>query len=130
MSTTTMRRNVATLDRWHAFAQTIKHARLAHGWPMRTFARLSGISLGYLGLIETSRCPPPSDAVLTRMAEVLEIPVQTLLIAAGRLPPATLLAFWSHPAVPPVLSTIPGMTLDDAQTFCQQMRASLQSTSA
>jgi transcriptional regulator with XRE-family HTH domain len=130
MSTSTMRRNVATLDRWHAFAQTIKHARLAHGWSMRTFARLSGISLGYLGLIETSRCPPPSDEVLTRMAEVLEIPFHTLLIGAGLLPPATLFAFWSHPAIPPVLSTIPGMTLDQAQTFCQQMRASLQSTSA
>src|SRR5215475_1466752 len=128
MSTTAMRRHVATLDRWHTFAHTIKQARLAHGWPMRTFARMAGISLGSLGLIETSRCPPPSDAVLTRMAEVLEIPAQTLLIAAGRLPPATLLAFWSHPAVPPVLTTLPGMTLDDAQIFCAHMCATLQPT--
>jgi hypothetical protein len=33
--------------------------------------------------------------------------------------------FWQHPAVPPILSTIPGMTLPDAQTFCQQMVASM-----
>jgi transcriptional regulator with XRE-family HTH domain len=128
MSTTSMRRNIATLNRWHALAHTIKHARLARGWPMRQFARLSGIFLGYLGLIEASRCPPPSDAVLMRMAEVLDIPAQTLLLAAGRLPPATLLAFWSHPAIPPVLSTIPGMTLDDAQAFCAHMCATLQPT--
>jgi transcriptional regulator with XRE-family HTH domain len=121
--------SATTLEQWQAFAQLIKTHRVAHRWPMRTFARMSGISLGYLGFLETAKAPPPSDAVLMRIAELLEIPTQTLFTMAGRLPPDILSQFWQHPAVPPVLSTIPGMTLDDAQTFCRQVLASMpQST--
>jgi transcriptional regulator with XRE-family HTH domain len=123
--------STTTIEQWHDFARTIKEHRIAHGWPMRTFARMSGISLGYLGFLETAKAPPPSDAVLMRMAELLEIPTQTLFTMAGRLPPDILSQFWQHPAVPPVLSTIPGMTLEDAQTFCRQVLASIsQSTPA
>jgi transcriptional regulator with XRE-family HTH domain len=117
--------SATTLEHWQPFAQVIKTHRVAHRWPMRKFARMSGISLGYLGLLETSRCPPPSDTVLTKMAELLEIPASTLFAMAGRLPPDILSEFWRHPAVSPVLSTIPGMTLEDAQTFCRQVLASL-----
>jgi transcriptional regulator with XRE-family HTH domain len=117
-----------TLEQWQPFAQTIKARRIAHRWPMRTFARMSGISLGYLGFLETAKAPPPSDAVLMRIAELLEIPTPTLFAMAGRLPSDILLEFWKHPAVSPVLSTIPGMTLDDAQTFCRQVLASLHPT--
>jgi transcriptional regulator with XRE-family HTH domain len=123
--------SATTIEQWHAFARTIKERRIAHGWPMRKFSRMAGISLGYLGFLETARCPPPSDAILLKMAELLDIPSQTLFAMAGRLPPDILLEFWQHPAVPPVLSTIPGMTLEDAQTFCRQVLASLpQSTPA
>ena len=92
---------------------------------------MAGISLGYLGLLETAKVPPPSDTVLTRLAELLEIPTPTLFAMAGRLPTHILFEFWGHPAVSPVLSTIPGMTLADAQTFCRQVIASRpQSTPA
>ena len=112
-----------------AFGASIRTLRLAHGWTLRGFARQIPIAASYQSLIESGAVSLPSDAVITRMAELLEVPEQTLFIQAGRLPPAVLLAFWSHPAVPPVLSTIPGMTLDDAQTFCSHILASLsQST--
>jgi hypothetical protein len=39
-----------------------------------------------------------------------------------------MLAFWAHPAIPPILSTIPGMSLEDAQTFCQQVVAALRTS--
>jgi transcriptional regulator with XRE-family HTH domain len=116
------------LEHWQPFAQTIKARRSAHRWPMRTFARMSGISLGYLGFLETAKAPPPSDAILIRIAELLEIPIPTLFAMAGRLPPDILSEFWKHPAVSPVLSTIPGMTLADAQTFCRQVLAALHPT--
>jgi transcriptional regulator with XRE-family HTH domain len=118
---TTMSRNLVVLDQWRPFAQTIKQGRVAHGWPMRTCARKVGISLGYLGFLETAKTPPPSDAVLLKMAALLEIPTSTLFALAGRLPPEVTPTFWQHPAIPPILSTIPGMTLQDAQTFCQQV---------
>ena len=123
--------STSTLEHWGTFARTIKDGRMAHGWPMRKFARMSGISLGYLGLLETARCGPPSDAILLRIADLLEIPTSTLFAMAGRLPPDILAEFWQHPAISPVLSTIPGMTLADAQTFCHLVVASLpQSTPA
>jgi HTH-type transcriptional regulator, competence development regulator len=125
MSATAVARNVATRAEWQTFAQTVKQGRVTRGWPMRTFARMAGISLGYLGLIETARCAPPSDEVLMRMAVCLEIPPVTLFALAGRLPPDVTAEFWQHPAIPPILSTMQGMTLADAQTFCQHMRASL-----
>jgi len=62
------------------------------------------------------------------MAEVLEIPVNHLLVRAGKLPPSTMLTFWEHPAIPPILSTIPEMSLDDAQMFCQQVAAALRTS--
>jgi transcriptional regulator with XRE-family HTH domain len=110
-----------TLDQWLTFGRTIKDARVAHGWPLRKFARMAGISFGYLGFLETAKAPPPSDAVLMRMAELLEIPAPTLFALAGRLPPDVTTKFWEHPAVPAILSTVPGMTLADAQTFCAQI---------
>ncbi len=115
---------------WQVFGAALKALRTSQQWGLRPFARRVSIDPGYLCLIEAGKTAPPSDAVITRMAELLEVPQQTLLIHAGRLPPDILVAFWSHPAIPPVLSTIPGMTLDQAQTFCQQMLASLPSTLA
>jgi transcriptional regulator with XRE-family HTH domain len=115
---------------WQVFGASLKSMRTAHQWGLRPFARAVSIDPGYLCLIEAGKTAPPSDAILRRMAALLEVSEQQLLIQAGRLPPAILLAFWSHPAIPPVLSTLPGMTLDQAQTFCQQRLASLPSTSA
>ena len=112
---------------WQVFGASLKSLRLSHRWGLRPFARTIHLDPGYLCLIEAGKTAPPSDAVLARMAEVLDVPEQTLLIQAGRLPPDILVAFWSHPAVPPVLSTIPGMTLEDAQTFCRQVLVSLAS---
>lgn len=108
-------------EHMQSFGQTIKAGRVSHGWTMRTFARMAGISHPYLCNLESDRESPPSNAVLMKMAECLDIPVQTLFAQAGRLPPDVLSEFWQHPAIPPILSTIPGMTLPDAQTFCAQV---------
>ena len=111
-------------EHWQAFGQTIKDGRLARGWPMRKFARMVGISFGYLCNLELAKVPPPSNAVLLKMAEALDIPYQTLFAQAGRLPPEITSQFWDHPAIPPILSTV-GMSLSDAQTLCRQVLASL-----
>jgi transcriptional regulator with XRE-family HTH domain len=99
--------------------------RAAHQWGLRPFARAVNIDPGYLCLIESGKTAPPSDEFLMRMAALLDVPVSTLFATAGRLPPDITSQFWQHLAVPPILSTIPGMTLADAQTFCQQVLDSL-----
>jgi transcriptional regulator with XRE-family HTH domain len=119
------------VEHWREFGELIKAHRLRRGYTLRGFARDVPIAPSYQCFIESGQVPPPSDAVLQRMAELLEIPAHTLLTQAGRLPPDILSAFWQHPAILPILSTIPGMTLDDAQRFCRQVLTSLpQSTPA
>jgi HTH-type transcriptional regulator, competence development regulator len=109
----------------NVFGDTIKARRLARGYTLRGFARAVPIAASYQSFIESGAVPPPSDTVIERMAELLDMPAHTLLIQAGRLPPDVLRALWQHPAMPAILSTLPGMNLDDAQTFCCQVTASL-----
>jgi transcriptional regulator with XRE-family HTH domain len=111
------------------FGEAVKRLRETQGWTLRTFARELAIAPSYQSMIESGQVPPPSDTLICRMAGLLDVPHNSLLTKAGRLSTVTLLAFWQHPAIPPVLSTLPGMTLEDAQTFCHQVLASMpQST--
>ncbi len=107
------------------FGSEIRLCRQAKGMGLRQFARAIPTSPSYVCMIENGRGSQPSAELLCRMAEVLEIPPTRLFVALGKLPPDMLQAFWQHPAVPAILSTIPGMTLDDAQTFCRHVLASL-----
>ena len=117
----------STVEQWREFGTSIKSLRESRGWGLRPFARAIRIAPSYQSFIESGHVPPPSNEKILRMAEVLDLPAQHLLSQAGRLPPDVLLAFWQHPAIPPILSTIPGMTLEDAHTFCRQVLASLPS---
>jgi transcriptional regulator with XRE-family HTH domain len=110
---------------WEVFGTNLRSMRLTHGWGQRPFARAIKIDPGYLNLVEHGKVAPPSDEFLLRIVDLLQIPPSTLFSLAGRLPPQTLHAFWEHPAIPPILSTLPGMTLPDAQTFCRQVLATL-----
>lgn len=119
----------SSVQQWRDFGASIKSLRESRGWGLRPFARAIRIAPSYQCFIESGQVAPPSNDKISRMAEVLEVPAQQLFTMAGRLPPDVLLQFWQHPAVPPILSTIPGMSLDDAQTFCRQVLASLPSSS-
>jgi transcriptional regulator with XRE-family HTH domain len=107
------------------FGEAVKRLRVTQGWTLRAFARELAIAPSYQSMIESGQVPPPSDPLICRTADLLDVSHNTLLAKAGRLSGDTLLAFWQHLAVPPVLSTTPGMTLEDAQTFCRQVLASL-----
>jgi transcriptional regulator with XRE-family HTH domain len=120
-------RSVA-VEHWHAFGALVHTYRQAQEWSLRGLARALAITPSYLSMIEAGLVAPPSDAVIQLLAEQLAVPANTLFATAGRLAPAIIQAFWQHPAVAPVLSTIPGMTLEDAQTFCRQVLASLTSS--
>ena len=120
-------RSVA-VEHWQAFGAELRSLRQAKGMGLRQFAREIPLTSGYQCNLEYGLVAPPSVPVIYRMAEVLEIPANHLLAKAGKLPPSTMLAFWDHPAIPPILSTIPGMSLKDAQIFCQQVVAVLRTT--
>jgi transcriptional regulator with XRE-family HTH domain len=117
-------RSVA-VEHWQKFGTELRSLRQAKGMGLRQFAREIPLTSGYQCNLEYGLVAPPSVSVIYRMAEVLEIPATHLLAKAGKLPPSTMLAFWDHPAIPPILSTIPGMSLEDAQMFCRQIVAML-----
>jgi transcriptional regulator with XRE-family HTH domain len=115
-------------EHWQTFGTELRSLRQAKGMGLRQFAREIPLTSGYQCNLEFGLVAPPSVSVISRMAEVLEIPANHLLAKAGKLPPATMLAFWEHPAIPPILSTMPGMSLEDAQWFCQQVIATLRTS--
>jgi transcriptional regulator with XRE-family HTH domain len=115
-------------EHWQKFGAALRSLRQAKGMGLRQFAREIPASPSHICHLEYGRGVQPSVELLYRMAEVLEIPANHLLAKAGKLPPATMLAFWDHPAIPLILSTIPGMSLEDAQMFCQQVVATLRTS--
>ena len=64
----------AAVERWRVFGSLIQTHRLTHGWTLRGFARMLPTSPSYICYIESGRVPPPSDAIIRRMADVLDIP--------------------------------------------------------
>jgi transcriptional regulator with XRE-family HTH domain len=104
---------------WKEFGEYLREQRIAHGFTLRGLAREWPTVHSYLGNIEQGIVRPPSVQMIVRLAELLEIPPTRLLAKAGKLHPSTLHALWAHPAIPPILSTLPGMSLDDAQMFCR-----------
>jgi transcriptional regulator with XRE-family HTH domain len=106
----------------------LRSLRQAKGMGLRQFARALPASPSHICNIESGPAAQPSVKLLCRMAEVLEVPSIRFLANVGKLPPATMMAFWQHPAIPPILSTLPEMTLEDAQTFCQQVVAALRTS--
>jgi transcriptional regulator with XRE-family HTH domain len=100
------------VEHWQKFGIELRSLRQAKGMGLRQFARAIPLTSGYQCNLEYGLVAPPSVPVIYRMAEVLDIPLTHLLAKAGKLPPATMRAFWEHPAIPPILSTIPGMSLE------------------
>jgi transcriptional regulator with XRE-family HTH domain len=115
-------------EHWQQFGAELRSLRQAKGMGLRQFARTVPVSPSYVCHLESGRGAQPSIELLCRMADVLEIPAIRLLTRVGKLPPSTMLAFWAHPAIPPILSTIPGMSLEDAEMFCQQVVAALKTS--
>lgn len=67
------------------FAEFIKARRTELGLSLRTAAGRAGVDVAHLSRVEAG-ASPPSDALVQRLADVLEVPVDELLLVAGRLP--------------------------------------------
>jgi transcriptional regulator with XRE-family HTH domain len=112
---------------WKEFGRYLREQRIAHGFTLRGLARDIPVVHSYLGNVEQGIVRPPSVRIIVRVAELLEVPPTPLLAKAGKLHPSTLHALWTHPALPPILSTLPGMSLEDAQTYCHLVAANVHS---
>jgi transcriptional regulator with XRE-family HTH domain len=115
----------APIEPWREFGAYLRALREARAWTLRSLARAAAVAPGYLSGIERGVLAPPSVRVMCRLAELLEVPAHELLSRAGKMERTTWKALFSHPAIVPILSTIPPMTLEHATMFCERYVAEL-----
>jgi transcriptional regulator with XRE-family HTH domain len=68
-----------------SLGQRIKQERLKRGLTQRELADAVGITVPYMSKIEANR-ETPTDEKLVRVAEVLRLNADELILAAGRMP--------------------------------------------
>jgi transcriptional regulator with XRE-family HTH domain len=90
------------VEHWRHFGAHLRQLRQAQGWTLRQFAKAVGIAPGYQCTIEQGLAAPPSLAILERMAEALDLPLNHLCVHAGKLSRAT---WWSVRESPPRIWT-------------------------
>jgi transcriptional regulator with XRE-family HTH domain len=86
-----------------------------------------GIAPSYESNIESGHAPPPSEEIISRMATVLNLRPNILLVRAGKLSSSTLRWFWLQSAVLETLACASGLTEKDAQMYVVASLAELKS---
>jgi transcriptional regulator with XRE-family HTH domain len=107
------------------FGAYIRERRQAKRIGLRAFAEVIGLDAGHLSNIEHARVTPPSEPIIIKMSEVLEVPVGALLARAGRLGPDDVQRFWASPLIPSLVMSSTGWTQDEAAMFQETVLASL-----
>lgn len=64
-------------------AERLKALRTERDLTLRELADRSGLSNGYISLLENGKVESPSAAVLSKLAKALDVPLSDLLRAAG-----------------------------------------------
>ena len=70
------------------FGQRIRELRVAKGLSQPQVAESAGIDVTYLSKIENERVPPPSEDVISKLAQVFKCNQEDLLLLGNRLPGA------------------------------------------
>jgi transcriptional regulator with XRE-family HTH domain len=79
-------------------AEMVKARRLAAKLSVRQLALQAKLSSTYLHRFESGKLDsPPSEAALLRLAQVLGIALDELLVAAGRIPDDVVVTLLQHP---------------------------------
>ena len=69
-----------------SFGARLRELRKRAGLSQRELARRVGIDFTYLSKIESGAMPPPSEKILSRLADALNVGREELQIIAGKLP--------------------------------------------
>lgn len=73
----------------NAFGQRVRELRNAKGYSLRELAPLVDVGFSYLSKVERGRLDfgnSPSESLIHRLAAVLEVDEDELLLMAGRIP--------------------------------------------
>ena len=68
------------------FGQTIKNARKEKHITQRDLAKIIDVDFSYISKIETGALEPPSEAVIIKIAKILELDSNELFILAKKVP--------------------------------------------
>lgn len=68
------------------FGYWVQSLRKAKGKTQREVAAAAGIDFTYLSKLEHGKDPAPSEDLIARLAQVLEVPAEYLQAAAGKIP--------------------------------------------
>jgi transcriptional regulator with XRE-family HTH domain len=108
------------------FGNYVRERRRAKQLTLRACAQAIGLNPGHLSNIENGRATAPtSDETLLKWAEMLDVPVGTLLARAGRLGPDDLRRFWTSPLIPALIMSSAGWDETSAKLFQETVLASL-----
>lgn len=122
-----MRSSGENIDGSLTFGAFLREQRETQGLTLRKFAELCGVAASYVSNIESGSMPPPSQPIIERMAIVLNLRPNLLLVRAGKLSSSTWRWFWSQPAALETLACASGMTEKDSRIFVLTSLAELKS---
>jgi transcriptional regulator with XRE-family HTH domain len=112
-----MRSLVENTSSVQTFGGYVKEQRESKRFSLRQFAQMVGIAPSYQSNIESNAAAPPSPEVISRMAQVLGLRENLLLVRAGKLQTSTWRWFWSQPAAIELLGCASGLTERDALVY-------------
>jgi cytoskeletal protein RodZ len=115
---------VTRTSRGTTLGQVLRRARDERSLTLRDVQRATGISNGYLSLLESDSVKNPSPNYLAQLAETLSLPYVQLLQLAGYAVPETAGGAADASTTAPVLSDLSDDELTQVDTFVRFLRAS------
>ena len=97
----------------HGFGGRLRKERLNHGYSLRKFAELLGVSSTYLSQVEQQRYAPVTASRAARIAEILGDDPDYWIGLADRIPEDLEPIIRRHPTTMPALIRIAGQLSDD-----------------
>src|SRR5258706_505245 len=109
-----------------SFGRVLREQRKLQNLGLRRLASMSGLSASYLSQIEHDHLPAPSAKFMNRLARALNTEVETLRVAAGRVPEWAMAVLRERPrALQALLTLIAPMTDDELDDLCDEVRRRL-----
>jgi transcriptional regulator with XRE-family HTH domain len=106
-----------------SFGSTLRAQRQRSNLGLRRLAKMSGLSASYLSRIENDHLPPPSTAVMNRLAHALNTDADVLLTAAGRLPEWITSLLRERPrAIHALITLVAPMQDEEVDALCDELR--------
>ena len=106
------------------FGQKIRELRIQKKISLRKMADMVGISPAYMSRIESGRELPPRGEHIVRMAEILEVPADELLMLAGKVDPSIQEYIRTTTSIPEFLRTAKeeNLTSDEFRKLTDQIK--------